>query len=68
MVSPGAVVATVVITAIYQTFTPGTLRIRQALGGALLTAVLTGAFSLLLGGFETVLELEGGHEGDEELV
>lgn len=100
----GAVVATVVITAVYQTFTPGTLRMRQALGGAMLTAVLTGVFSLLfvlylqiadtedrfgggtialvvligiwlfvanillLGGFETVLELEGVLDGDEDLT
>jgi membrane protein len=100
----GAVVATVVITAIYKTFTPGSLRLRQALVGALLTAVLTGLFSLLfvlylqvadteerfgggtialvvligiwlfvanillLGGFETVLELEGVLEDDEDLM
>lgn len=100
----GAVVATVVITAIYRTFTPGSLRLRQSLVGALLTAVLTGVFSLLfvlylqvadtedrfgggtialvvllgiwlfvanillLGGFETVLELEGVLEGDEDLA
>jgi membrane protein len=100
----GAVVATVVITAIYKAFTPGSLRLRQALVGALLTAVLTGVFSmlfvlylqladtedrfgggtialvvligiwlfvaniLLLGGFETVLELEGVLEDDEDLM
>lgn len=43
----GTVLATVVTTALYQAFTPGQLGMRQAASGALLTAVLTGLFSLL---------------------